>query len=1422
MSKGKVTFAESIDKKVFDIGRLIAEGNKPGIDSFIEMKSAIEALKISALGYAEIEKQFKVSDGRREFVTIKQKEVEFSTLASKAVVAEQKAKQSLIDTERKAIDLANKKQRAQQKTIKLTEKEKLETRILNRGKREAAILSSKLSTEYEKQAVRLTQLRRRYKDVALVEGETSKNAIKLRAEILKLDSALKRVDANVGQFQRNVGNYGKAMASARNAARNLASAMGLVGGAFLVVQVIRDAIKVVRDFEKSNATLSAILQVEREDMQGLTDDAVRLGATTVKTANEVTELQIAYARLGFEQKQILELTESTISGSIAMNAELDKTANLVGAVVNTFDDLSATDAPKIIDILSLSTAKSALNFQKLETGIPIVAGAANAAGVPFTKLIALMGKLSDSGIDVSSSSTALRNIFIESAKQGLSYEQILEKIKKSQDKLTASNDEFGKRAAVSATVLANNIDKTKELDETLQNAGGTAERMANKELDTLDGAIKLLRSAWEGYILKQDEASGSSTSLKGIISGLANNLDNIFSVIGTVTKAYIAYKLAVLLARVQTSLMNLQLRTTRKSALAARFGISKASLAFAQFNKVLKANILGLIVLGVTGLIYLFDKLNKSILDTADELHKSNEEFIKQAEETQSVNTELGKMVDRYEVLKNKTKLNSKEQKELNEIVKKIAKTVPGAVTEINKYGDALEINTEKTRDYIAKQNEVSKLQAEVNIDNQRKALKELKNEQEAFNRVSEDSTGTFIKGFGVIAKTNGALVKITTQFSKTGKARFVETKLTKAQVLEYKNYQLALEQKILTAEKDIQTNEDLIASITGEKNARQLATEANEKAIKEAEALRAKKEAEIRSVENLKEKIKTLRAEQEGLTLSDKKRSVEINKLIKLYQKEIDKILGVVKANRSAAKAAKEREAKRKKLIQDSFNLESFVLKQKIKLLEEDAKNERKSFKEREQAIVKASELELDLALETAITKLLLKQDFSRQEIESLLEDGIASNELRKKLGDEELLIIQQFEAKKREIRRGSEDSIDNLTVEKLKKRAEKEKAIKEKALYDEIIKENEAFKNREGVYKNAEDAVELRERRIADIKKKYALEALNTQVKAIEKLLSTSKLSAEVRAKYEADLAKLKSEISNLTTEDFIENQDREVIKTQEKVDRIFDISYRLADALEGLGNAIFDSRIQKIDDEISANESKYEKLLENENLTEEQRETIEKKREADRKKLEKKKREEQRKQAIFGKAMAIANIGLSTAQAIIGALAPPPVGLGPLAGAALAGVAGAVGAIQLAAALASPIPKYALGTDYHPGGYALVGEKRPEVITEPNKTPYIVSDPTILNLAKGTKVTPSLEEYQRLMGVSSLIALKKENHKSREYSKKVSERKNEGRYNEKKIEEAISNGFKKQKVHFHTTANASVDLNYAYWRAKNLNRE
>lgn len=104
---------------------------------------------------------------------------------------------------------------------------------------------------------------------------------------------------------------------------------------------------------------------------------------------------------------------------------------------------------------------------------------------------------------------------------------------------------------------------------------------------------------------------------------------------------------------------------------------------------------------------------------------------------------------------------------------------------------------------------------------------------------------------------------------------------------------------------------------------------------------------------------------------------------------------------------------------------------------------------------------------------------------------------------------------------------------------------------------------------------------------------------------------------------------------------------------------------------------------------------------------------------------------KQAEFDKQLAVAHIAFGTAEAIIAGVPPSPK----------ATAAAIIGGIELIAAESVRIPTYKYGTPPggHPGGLARYGEDGSEMVTEPYKSPYLVTKEIVSFLPKGTEVVP-----------------------------------------------------------------------------------
>jgi len=411
-------------------------------------------------------------------------------------------------------------------SLRAREQEKINRELLKTKTAQDKVKKSAndLNGSYKKASRALTEARNKAKDLAVQYGVTSKQFRQAAKDVRVLDANLKKIDARVGQNQRSVGNYGKALGGLRGTLMSVAGALGFVGGIQLVTKAFKDGINVVKNYEKKNAELAGVLGKQRKDLVDLQKESKRLGATTAFTSTQVTDLQIELARLGKTEKEIIASTEGIIDATIALGSETGETAALVGSTLNAFN-LGAEKSSQVADVLTLSTQRSALSFEKLNTALPVVGGAAAAAGVKLETVVAQLGQAADRGIDASTAATSLRNIYIELANKGITLESALRKINTSQDKLSTANSLFGKRAAVTALALAETTDKTQELTTALENAGGTAKRVAEEQLNTLDGALKQASSAYEGLIQVLFKTEGATVFVKGL-TGAITNLTN--------------------------------------------------------------------------------------------------------------------------------------------------------------------------------------------------------------------------------------------------------------------------------------------------------------------------------------------------------------------------------------------------------------------------------------------------------------------------------------------------------------------------------------------------------------------------------------------------------------------------------------------------------------------------------------------------------------------------------------------------------------------------------------------------------------------------------------------------------------------------------------------------------------------------------
>lgn len=364
------------------------------------------------------------------------------------------------------------------------------------------------------------------------------------------------------------------------------------------------------------------------------------------------------------------------------------------------------------------------------------------------------------------------------------------------------------------------------------------------------------------------------------------------------------------------------------------------------------------------------------------------------------------------------------------------------------------------------------------------------------------------------------------------------------------------------------------------------------------------------------------------------------------------------------------------------------------------------------------------------------------------------------------------------------------DLLESQIKNRIDK---LAEAAATEQVIRDNTLKRELDTL--NERMAEELRlagnnEQKIADIKDKYArltaekqeqyaiktakkqMQAYLDQIKAISGLddvaaifddlqdidTNTSLLEGYGMAHAEAlnmakQLATAQIDIANAEADAEIAAIERVNDADQKARDkRIANAEKWLNAATEAIGNitdlvgTLFDGQIAKIEEQQEANQAQYdaqianiEALAERGAITQEEAEL--RKREAEaatakrEEELAKKKAKAEYKQALAEKANSISQIGIATALGIMKA-SPNWVNMALVA---------AMGAIQLATAIAQPIKAYKRGTDYHPGGLAVVGDGGKAEVVESNGRYWLTPKvPTVVDLPAGAKVHPSVEKF------------------------------------------------------------------------------
>lgn len=400
-----------------------------------------------------------------------------------------------------------------------------------RYKELSAAIKAETATVKQNKA-EIEALRRQMSVNSMTIAELTNRAKQLRAQLANMapgTAEWERVNEQLQQTNSRLaelrGQSGRASTSMGALTGGIAKFAAGVGAALLVLRqawsAIREGAQTIGNFEQANVDLAAILGENVEDISLLTDDALRLGAATKYTATQATGLQIELAKLGFTEREIIAMGEPVLNFATAVGADLSEAAALSGAALRMFG-LQAEDTEDVLATLALSTVKSALSFNYYQTALAIVGPVAKTFGLGVKDTAALLGMLANAGFDASSAATATRNIILNLANANgklakalgepvRTFPELMDGLKRlnAQGIDLATTLELTDTRSVAAfnTFLAG-ADSAISLRSELENTSGVLEDIAEKKMNTAEGAITSLKSTWERFTLSLRENTG--------------------------------------------------------------------------------------------------------------------------------------------------------------------------------------------------------------------------------------------------------------------------------------------------------------------------------------------------------------------------------------------------------------------------------------------------------------------------------------------------------------------------------------------------------------------------------------------------------------------------------------------------------------------------------------------------------------------------------------------------------------------------------------------------------------------------------------------------------------------------------------------------------------------------------------------------
>lgn len=590
---------------------------------------------------------------------------------------------------------------------------------------------STLGSQLDRQKGKLADLAAELDKAAAEFGANSKQAAQAQnaynnqyTAVAKLERQYQDARAQLAGFKQQMQEAGDA-ADEANAQFGAADVMagqaaweGIKTAVSGVTSALQDAISVGMEFDASVSDIAATMGTTVDSIGDLRGFAQEMGATTAFTATQAAQALNYMALAGYDAETAMSTLPNVLNLAAAGGVELATASDMVTDAQSALG-LSLEQTAVLVDEMAKTSTKTNTSVAQLGEAILTVGGTAKFLAGGTSELNQVLGLLADNSIKGAEGGTKLRNIILSLSaptekaaatleKLGVDvFDQLTGEMRElsevfpelqralsdltDEEQIAALSEIFNSRdIAAAQALLGTTTERWDELALTIDNAQGSAEKMAETRLDNLAGDVTLLQSAADGAgIALSDSLTPALRNVTQAGTGLLSFVGGAVQEIPLLGQSLAGLSAAGI--------------TLGAGMVASAAGITSVSGAVAGLTTALATNPFGQIAIAVglgvtalTALSHAADEAGKKITETGQAVAASREDWEAQKDAVATQADEIESLAAQLEDLAGREDRTAGEKERLLAVTEALNDAVPGLGLEYDKLNDSLNMTTEQ------------------------------------------------------------------------------------------------------------------------------------------------------------------------------------------------------------------------------------------------------------------------------------------------------------------------------------------------------------------------------------------------------------------------------------------------------------------------------------------------------------------------------------------------------------------------------------------------------------------------------------------------------------------------------------------------------------------------------------------------------